>query len=212
MSSLILAQWANLPCIAQEPENSKPSSGWRRVDEAGDQIAEALKTYTATSGVVLERRDVRPFATDASLQSLDRDRSAAETEMDILQSRKFAGRVVDRLDLVKDPSFNPYASSDKEREETGGILAYFRQFAGLPPSAPQTEPPAPTIQRDRAISTLLSKYDVARNGESLAVRIVVSNQKPNLAKKIANTIAMMYVGNPRSKLSRTSKSRTSNAQ
>ena len=151
------------------------------------------KTYTATSGVVLERKDVRPFATDVSLQSLDRDRSAAETEMDILQSRQFAGRVVDRLDLVKDPSFNPYARSDKEREETGGILAYFRQIAGLPPSAPQTEPPALTIQRDRAISTLLSKYDVARNGESLAVRIVVSNQKPKLAEKIANTIAMMYV-------------------
>src|SRR5262245_48436112 len=59
------------------------------------------KTYTATSGVVLERKDVRPFATDASLQSLERDRSAAETEMDILQSRQFAGRVVDRLNLVK---------------------------------------------------------------------------------------------------------------
>ena len=71
------------------------------------------KTYTATSGVVLERKDVRPFATDASLQSLERDRSAAETEMDILQSRQFAGRVVDRLDLVNDPSFNPYARSDK---------------------------------------------------------------------------------------------------
>jgi uncharacterized protein involved in exopolysaccharide biosynthesis len=32
------------------------------------------KTYTATAEVVLERKDIRPFATDASLQSLDRDR------------------------------------------------------------------------------------------------------------------------------------------
>ena len=149
------------------------------------------KTYSATSAVVLERKDVRPFATDASLQSLDRDRSAAETEMDILQSRQFAGRVVDRLDLVKDPNFNPYAGSEKERDRD--ILAYLKQLIGLPSSATHSEPPALSVQRDRAISTLLSKYDVARNGESLAVRIVVSNQKPKLAEKIANTIAMMYV-------------------
>ena len=154
------------------------------------------KTYTATSGVVLERKDVRPFATDASLQSLERDRSAAETEMDILQSRQFAGRVVDRLDLSTIPvSIRTRVATKEEQErEAGGILAYLRQLIGsLRPSAPEVAPPALAIQRDRAISTLLSKYDVARNGESLAVRIMVSNQKPKLAEKIANTIAMMYV-------------------
>jgi uncharacterized protein involved in exopolysaccharide biosynthesis/Mrp family chromosome partitioning ATPase len=149
------------------------------------------KTYTATSGVVLERKDVRPFATDASLQSLDRDRSAAETEMDILQSRQFAGRVVDRLELVKDSNFNPYARSVKERNR--GTLAYLRQLAGLHSSSTQSEPPAFSVQRDRAISALLSRYDVARTGESLAVRIVVWNQRPELAEKIANAIATMYV-------------------
>lgn len=152
------------------------------------------KTYTATSGVVLERKDVRPFATDASLQSLDRDRSAAETEMDVLQSRQFAGRIVDKLDLVIDPGFNPYARNKDEPKNTDGILASLKQIAGtFRPTVPSVEPPALSIQRDRAISTLLSQYDVTRNGESLAVRITVSNRNPNLAELIANTIAMMYV-------------------
>jgi uncharacterized protein involved in exopolysaccharide biosynthesis/Mrp family chromosome partitioning ATPase len=149
------------------------------------------KTYTATSGVVLERKDVRPFATDLSSQSLERDRSAAETEMDVLQSRQFAGRVVDRLNLVNHPSFNPYASGDAN--ESSDILAFLEQIIGtLRPAVPQIDPPL-EIQRDRAISSLLDSYFVARNGESLAVRIVVSNQKPKLAEKIANTIAKMYV-------------------
>lgn len=70
--------------------------------------------------MVLERKDVRPFATDAALTSIDRDRSAAETEMDVLQSRKFAGRIVDRLNLIGDPSFNPYApGGDKSGDQPG---------------------------------------------------------------------------------------------
>ena len=151
------------------------------------------KTYTATSGVVLERVDVRPFATDVSLQSLDRDRSAAETEMDILQSRQFAGRVVDRLGLVNEPSFNPYARNDSEQTDSGGILASIEKMLGIQPGSTRTDPPPLADQRDRAISTLLSKYSVARNGESLAVRIVVSSPNPKLAEKVANAVAMMYV-------------------
>ena len=137
------------------------------------------KTYTATSGVVLERKDIRPFATDLSSQSLERDRSAAETEMDVLQSRQFAGRVVDRLELINDPSFNPYAPDLARENESKarGILVNPNRLVGtLWRRAPKREPPALATQRDRAISTLLSKYDVARNGESLAVRIVVSNR------------------------------------
>ena len=91
------------------------------------------KTYTARSAVVLERKDIRPFATDASLQSLDRDRSAAETEMDVLRSRQFAGRVVDRVKLSEDPSFNPYAQNVEGTEETkSSIFSYFTKTIGFP--------------------------------------------------------------------------------
>ena len=150
------------------------------------------KTYTATSGVVLERKDVRPFATDASLQSLDRDRSAAETEMDILQSRQFAGRVVDRLDLVKDPNFNPYARGVKETV-IEAPLPISCNWSGLRLIRYPSEPPAFSVQRDRAISALLSRYDVARNGERSRRQNRGLESKPQLAEKIANAIATMYV-------------------
>ncbi len=96
------------------------------------------KSYTASSEVVLERKDVRPFATDAALTSIDRDRSAAETEMDVLQSRKFAGRIVDRLNLIGDPSFNPYAPGGTSRatrawltrSRNSSVLAVLRQPFG----------------------------------------------------------------------------------
>lgn len=152
--------------------------------------------YTASSEVVLERKDVRPFATDASLTSLERDRSAAETEMDVLQSREFGGRIVDRLNLIDDPNFNPFArGGNKSRDEgEGGLLNYLRGIIGIQKSPnPKRVPPDLRTQRDRAISALLSQFSVSRTGESLAVRITVTNSNPKLAQEIANTIANLYV-------------------
>ncbi|MEY9164235.1 uncharacterized protein involved in exopolysaccharide biosynthesis/Mrp family chromosome partitioning ATPase [Sinorhizobium fredii] len=153
------------------------------------------KTYTAISEVVLERKDVRPFATDASLTSLDRDRSAAETEMDVLQSRQFAGRVVDRLNLTDNPDFNPYARGATQPLSIGGeALRHFQRIFGIDRS-PKSVRTLPDLkaQRDRAISSLLPQFNVSRTGESLAVKIDVSNPDPKLAQKIANTIANLYV-------------------
>ncbi|TCN31448.1 Mrp family chromosome partitioning ATPase [Sinorhizobium americanum] len=153
------------------------------------------KTYTASSEVVLERKDVRPFATDAALTTVDRDRSAAETEMDVLQSRQFAGRVVDRLKLINNPNFNPYARQAKQPQNIGGgLLAYLQGIIGIDQSPdPVRTLPDLKAQRDRAISTLLPQLNVSRTGESLAVRITVSNPSPRLAQEIANTIAKLYV-------------------
>jgi uncharacterized protein involved in exopolysaccharide biosynthesis/Mrp family chromosome partitioning ATPase len=151
------------------------------------------KTYTASSEVVLERKDVRPFATDAALTSIDRDRSAAETEMDVLQSRKFAGRIVDRLNLIGDPSFNPYApGGDKSGDR--GLVDDIKEFIGIGSSSTTARVvPDVRTQRDHAISALLSQFEVSRTGESLAVRLIVTNQNPKLAQQIANTIATLYV-------------------
>lgn len=134
--------------------------------------------YTATSTLVLERKDVRPFETDAATQTLERDRSAAETEMDVLRSRQFAGRIVDRLDLMRDPEFNSYAAEN---------------VANTTAASGDIQVPTSDILHDRAISKLLSQISVSRTGESLAVNVAVSNWRPDIAAKIANTIAELYV-------------------
>ncbi|NRP73095.1 Tyrosine-protein kinase ptk [Ensifer psoraleae] len=152
------------------------------------------KTYTASSEVVLERKDVRPFATDASLTSLERDRSAAETEMDVLQSREFAGRIVDRLNLIDDPNFNPHARGGNKSEDFGDrLLRYLAGSIGIQRPRDPVRVPDTRTQRDRAISAVLSQFTVSRTGESLAVRITVTNSNPKLAQEIANTIASLYV-------------------
>ena len=152
----------------------------------------APKTYTAYSAIVLERKDIRPFASDLSSQSIDRDRSAAETEMDVLRSRQFVGRVVDFLNLPNDPLFISIANG------IGGIENVFKApvsyFARVLWNSNQIKKiSSKQIERDKAISTLLTQFDVNRNGESLAVEIKVTGPNAKLSANIANTIAKLYV-------------------
>jgi uncharacterized protein involved in exopolysaccharide biosynthesis/Mrp family chromosome partitioning ATPase len=150
------------------------------------------KIYTATATLVLERKDVRPFETDAATQTFERDKSAAETEMDVLRSRQFGGRIVDKLNLTNDPLFNPF-HEDAEPPRWNPLTALLQEI-GLA-DAPRTrkKPVTPEIIRDRSISILLSQVNIGRTGESLAVNVSVSNPVPERAAEIANTIANMYV-------------------
>lgn len=167
----------------------------------------APKTYKASSMVVLERTDTRPFAPEADLKSLERDRSAADTELDVLTSRMFLGRVVDSLGLINNPDFNTYlANNVKPGSADAGSKASDSYLSSLVDKVSslldkvksffQSKPaplPSAEKQRDRAITNVLSRAAVARTGESLAVTVTVSHGDPDLAAAIANSIANLYV-------------------
>ncbi len=150
-------------------------------------LASMSNSYTATAALVLERNDTPMLEAVTELQGEVRDRSAMETEMDIITSRIFAGRVVDAMNLVEHPWFNTYLAAAKDAAEPPGFLD--RLFGASPP---RKLPPA-SVQRDQAISMLLSRLSVTRTGESLAVSVHVSSSDPDLSAAIANTVANTYV-------------------
>ncbi|MFN0192915.1 MAG: Wzz/FepE/Etk N-terminal domain-containing protein [Aestuariivirga sp.] len=163
------------------------------------------KYYVAVSTVVLERKDSRPFESDAQLKSQDRDRSAAETEMDIIVSRLVMGRVADNLELIGNPSFNKYLRGGDEgsadvfgavSENLLRVLSYLRVVTGGD-AAKKVDEKQPIVgkdvQRDEVISRLISHAAVSREGESLAVHISVSDGNARMAAKLADTVASEYL-------------------
>ncbi|TGQ42018.1 hypothetical protein EN859_011520 [Mesorhizobium sp. M00.F.Ca.ET.216.01.1.1] len=156
--------------------------------------------YTAAAALVLERNNSQMLEAVTQLDNEQRDRSAIETEMDIISSRVFAGRVVDAMNLVEHPWFNTYlpASADDEPSTfPGNLFAAVKSTAkgllGLgEPDGPR-KLPSLSVQRDRAITSLLGVLSVTRNGESLAVTVRVSSPDPELAAALANTVANVYV-------------------
>jgi polysaccharide biosynthesis transport protein len=139
-------------------------------------VASTTSLYTATAVIVLDRNDGRVLESVTHLDGKerargtgDRDRAAIETEMDIITSRLFAGKVVDTMNLVNDPWFNPYLGKPNDV----GITR--------------------AEQRDASITSLLSAMNVTRAGESLAVSIHVQNPDPEMVAALANTVAYTYV-------------------
>jgi len=155
----------------------------------GLAISSMRNSYTATAALVLERNDTPILEAVTELQGEVRDRSAMETEMDIITSRIFAGRVVDAMNLVEHPWFNTYLATVNEPP---GLFARLRAALGLGGSGGGKLPPL-SVQRDRAISMLLSRMSVTRTGESLAVSVHVRSPDPELSATIANTVANTYV-------------------
>jgi Mrp family chromosome partitioning ATPase/capsular polysaccharide biosynthesis protein len=130
------------------------------------------KLYVARSTVVLDRKDSRPFEIAIQLQTQDRDKSGTETEMDIMSSRLVAGYVVDELLLLQDPDYNKHFQDVKSGEASAQQIVKWR---------------------DTAVTKLLSEVSISRKGDSLVIIITVENKRPELAAKIADSIAANYV-------------------
>lgn len=169
---------------------------------AATAIFSRAQIYTGTAVMVLERNETRLFEAVGELQQEERDRSAIETEMDIITSRAFAARVVDAADLVNDPYYNTYLAPERGTVEM--VLDGMRSLVGIvsswadvtfdgPTSFSATSLPPIEVQRDRAVTRLLSDLDVSRSGESLAVTVRISSPDPLLAAKLANLVANVYV-------------------
>ncbi len=127
------------------------------------------KRYFTQATIALEVADTRVNLPDAMIEATEMNQAEVETQLDIMRSREFAGKVVDSLGLINDPTFNPSLSAESQGTQ------------------------GPEAQRDAVIGKLLRSYSVGRSGESFAVDINVSHTNPETAAAIANAVAQLYI-------------------
>ncbi|MDK1374213.1 polysaccharide biosynthesis tyrosine autokinase [Sinorhizobium sp. 6-70] len=159
------------------------------------------KVYTASSTLVFDRNDTRPYESVLELQKLERDKSAMDTEMDLVRSREFLGFVVDDLRLQEDPYFNlRLAEKQASSESTWTALkALFGDSSTSNASSSRGREDlraniaAGGRSRDRAITRLQASVAADRRGDSLAMTISVHHEFPARAAEVANGVASNYV-------------------
>lgn len=158
------------------------------------------KIYTASSTLVFDRNDIRPYEAVVELQKQERDKSAMETEMDLIMSREFLGFVVDDLNLMDDPYFNTKLSPEVQRDESSfWSWRWSPRRAQAGPRRPTTAqaaqrpPSADPVNRDRVITRLSAAVSADRKGDSLAMTIFVQHPLALYAAEIANGVAADYV-------------------
>jgi capsular exopolysaccharide synthesis family protein len=162
---------------------------------------ELPRTYTARSMIVLEPDNPNLLDEAPAQQVSQTIQSKIDTEADLMTSRNFAGRVVDGLNLIAEPDFNtflqrPGMDLGEEQGQSGGpLLSYFRKLKSLFSTAEAAVPALPpsAVQRDRAISSYLSRLSHTQNGESLAMTVALTDDTPQMAATLANATTRTFI-------------------
>jgi uncharacterized protein involved in exopolysaccharide biosynthesis/Mrp family chromosome partitioning ATPase len=159
--------------------------------------------YSTDAVLVFERSDTRVLEALADVERQQVDLSAVQTEMDVLKTRLFVGKVVDALGLADDAAPDaarrslPGRALDAVAGAAGavaGAVAGTGDAGTGAAAAPAPEaPPSEASPRDVAIDRLLGSMSLHRSDQSLAVTIRVRDRDPLRAAGIANAVGEIYI-------------------
>ena len=161
--------------------------------------AQLTPRYTATTLLTLQTRSESVVDIQAVVSGLSADTSVINTEIEILSSRRLIEQVVDRLNLMNDPEFNPAL-----REETFSIWQYIDPRTYLSqdwllalglatPAEPLNEAERLARQRSAVISNVRRALSVSNPRLSYTIEISFESHNPKTAARLANTLADIYL-------------------
>lgn len=163
--------------------------------------------YTARASVMMDPRENRVVNVESVLGGLPVNSATIATEIGLLQSRSFAGRVMEDLRLFDDPEFNPVVAGvgASPTPTLPAVLQPLEKLlAQLPHEwliatgladqpAPVLESEAPALARERAIDAFAAGATFVNDGQSYLISISYTSQDRQKAAVIANRIAELYV-------------------
>lgn len=168
--------------------------------------------YTATTLMVIDTQQRRGLDLESLASGVLTDRAAIQSEIDILRSRAIAGRVVDALNLLDDPEFNPPPVEPGALRRALNQVQRWVGLGGPPPPAPAASatpgapetggalPTGPDVQdlaqqrlRNAVIDAVISRIRVDRVEQSYSIIISFESVDPLKAAAIANQIVTQYL-------------------
>jgi exopolysaccharide transport family protein len=141
--------------------------------------------YTATATVLIDPRRSSVAESDSNQQKVSNptsDDATVNSQAVLLQSDAVLRRVVDQLNLGKDPEFGGH------RSLLAPIMALFR------PSQPAPTGKSPEdIAKAKALNYLATKrLKVARDGTTFVINVDATSESPEKAAQIANAVVDGY--------------------
>jgi exopolysaccharide transport family protein len=154
---------------------------------------QATPLYTATASVMIDNRTEQVVDTQAVLSGLPTDIAMVDTEVEILRSRQLAERVVQALELEKDPEFNSaLAPPGIRRQITNAVGGLFG--AAAPDAARRTLSDIEAQrQRERVVDTVRGRLRITRVGMTYVMGVSFTSPSPQKAATIANAFAQNYL-------------------
>lgn len=170
--------------------------------------AQITPRYAAKAKILIGVPKASVVDVGNALRGLPINRAHIESEMQVLTSRSLAAKVVDRLDLVNEPEFNPRLRPPSRSllrrwlpgigfDPPGWIPERWR--AALSGGAGSADPPPPTPeeveQRERraAIARIQGTVSASIEGRSHVIAVNARSPNPKLAAGLVNTLADLYL-------------------
>ena len=172
-------------------------------------LSQLTPMYTANAEVIIEPQRPTLPALETILPGIGTDEQSIVTEVALLTSGILLDSLIDRLDLVSDPEFNsildsPEAVTGVELLDSlidrldlvsdpkfNSILDSLAAVTGADKAREQSPLQVPA-DRMRALTSLLSRLDVAQVGASRVITVTVASESGDKAAMIANTLVDEY--------------------
>jgi uncharacterized protein involved in exopolysaccharide biosynthesis/Mrp family chromosome partitioning ATPase len=149
-------------------------------------VSQLPSTYSSSAVVMLDPRKNTVADLQAVLSALPTDPASIQNQIQILESRDLAAKVIGKLDLYNDPEFNG-ALQPSIGSTIVAALNPKHWLAGPP------APPDPAVLRDTIIDNFLSHLSADSVGLSTTVSVTFTSRDRAKAALIADTLAQTYI-------------------
>jgi len=160
-------------------------------------VVQLTPRYTAESLLAIESRKNSVVDLEAVMSGLGTDVAAIKTEIDVLQSRRLVGKLVDKLNLTRDVEFNDELNTKK------GLLSILNPFSYLPEpwqnailgrkEDTRTEAEIADATRAKVVDSVLSKLSISNPARSYSIQVAIESTSPKKAALLSNTLAELYL-------------------
>lgn len=155
--------------------------------------------YTASALLTLQTRQEAVVDIQAVMSGLSTDASVIATELDIIASRRLVGKLVDTLDLTKDPEFNPNLREKNPFAEALDPRTYLSSdwlmALGLATGDEEMLSDEERAAREHAtvVDSVKGALSVSNPRLSYTIQLAFESEDPKKAARLANTLAELYL-------------------
>lgn len=153
----------------------------------------SVPIYRASATLALEVGQEAFISFDSVVRGLSGDDASVMTELEVLQSRGLVTKLVEELDLTRDPEFNPYLATGEEGFSVRGALNGVLRATGLLPPPEPYAPLSDDLVLEETVNAAMGAISVAQREWSYVLQVNTCAQSPEKAALLANTLADLYI-------------------
>jgi capsular exopolysaccharide synthesis family protein len=162
-------------------------------------VERMIPRYSAEAALLLDVPQVKVANVEAVDSNQPKDNAAVRSQIDIVQSRSLAQRVVEALSLANDPEFNVYTRpnpigwlAEHLPDQIVHVLPQgWQQW--LQQSSPVRPAPDPGRQQSDVVTNILSRLGAFNDGKSYSIQLTFQSQNPEKAARVLNKFTELYL-------------------